>query len=81
MSSSDSDGSERRSSDADAQPDADAAIPPGITFASADDAACYHALVARSRALDAERTSIEVEQCAILRRAHWSLDAVLEWDG
>ncbi len=78
MDSNDSDGSEGRSSDADKQLDAD--IPSGIAFASADDAARYCALVARSRALEAERASIEDEQATILRRARWSLDAIMSRD-
>ncbi len=79
MGNNDSDGSEGQSPDEDKRSDAD--TPPGIAFASADDATRYRALVARSRALEAEHTAIQGEQAAILRRAHWSLDGVLERDG
>ena len=57
------------------------AAAPGITFASDWDAACYRVLVARQRKLHAQLEAVEHELNAVLYRAHWSVEAILDHDG
>ena len=57
------------------------ALAPGITFASEWDAACYRVLVARQRKLQAQLQAVENELNAVLYRAQWSLEAILDHDG
>jgi hypothetical protein len=62
-------------------PDQPGSPEPGITFASELDAARYRVLTARLRELQAQIEAIEHDIAAILRRAHWSLVAILEREG
>ena len=62
-------------------PDQPDSAEPGITFASELDATRYRVLAARLRELQAQIEAMEHDIAAILRRAHWSLDAILEREG
>ncbi len=53
----------------------------GITFASALDAARYRALVTQERRLQAQLVATQGELAEILRRARWSLNAILDQEG
>ncbi len=56
-------------------------LEPGITFDSAADVERYEALTRREEELRTQLARIEQARHDILRRAHWSLDAILQQDG
>ena len=56
-------------------------VPPGMTFASARDAARYRVLAVRADALEAELEAVQTEMNGVLYRATWSLRAIMDRDG
>ena len=53
----------------------------GITFASERDVARYRVLARRRQRLQARLVAVEGEMTALVRRATWSVEALLEREG